>query len=322
MYQSYSLSYFPFESANLFEGCIQPSAVRNDSVAYAFWCRSLYQRLCSVIEFELPEEWKRASDFFEACLFGRGYVAVFDSARYGLTFQPCTISGYDLYYQPTKAQVSNPLLNIELKIGTDTELIRLTNDFHGAVDIIAYYAEKLATIDGAVNMALINSKFAYVLGAKNKAAAQAIKMLFDKVNRGEPLVIYDRAIVEGLGNDEPFEFIDRSGLKNSYITSDLLSDFQTLINQFDSEIGIPTLPAEKRERMITDEAHARDADASARVSLWKESLTRSIDMVNEKFGTDISFRFKYLEENISEENTDESLEDNISRRISEWESAS
>lgn len=323
MYNSYALSYFPYQAQNLFDGVIAPSAVKNDSVAYAFWCRSLYQRLCSIIEFKLPDNWERAHDFFEACLFGRGFCAVFEDKKFGVSFQPASISGYDFYYQPTKAIVSNPLLSKEFEIGKDCELIKLTNDYSGVVDIVAYYAEKLATIDGAVNMSIINSKFAYVLGAKNKAAAQAIKMIFDKVNKGEPLVIYDKTIVEGLGEEEPFEFIDRSGLKNSYITSDLLNDFQTLINQFDTEIGIPTLPAEKRERMITDEAHARDADSSARIALWNESLTKSIDNVNKKFGTDISFRFKFLDQNNTEDqDPEETLDKSIERRLKEWASAS
>lgn len=322
MYNSYALSYFPYQAQNLFDGCITPSAVKNDSVAYAFWCRSLYQRLCSIIEFKLPGNWERAHDFFEAVLFGRGFCAVFDDKKFGVSFQPATLSGYDFYYQPTRAIVSNPLLSKEFEIGNDCELIRLTNDYSGVVDIVSYYAEKLATIDGAVNMSIINSKFAYVLGAKNKAAAQAIKMIFDKVNKGEPLVVYDKTIVEGLGDEEPFEFIDRSGLKNSYVTTDLLYDFQTLINQFDTEVGIPTIPTEKRERMNVDEIHANDADSTARIALWNESLTKSIDVVNAKFGTDISFKFKFLNRG-QEQKTDnvddnETLDESIKRRLSEW----
>lgn len=322
-YVSYSMGYVPYQAANLFEGVIAPSAVKNDSIAYAFWCRSLYQRLCSILEFKLPEDWKRAADFFEAALFGRGYVAVFDTARFGTVFQPCSLSGFDFYYQPTRAIIANPMYSAELKIGSECELIKLTNDYHGAVDIVSYYAEKLATIDGAVNMSIINSKFAYVFGAKNKAASQAVKMIFDKINKGEPLVVYDKSLIEGLGDEEPFEFIDRAGLKNSYITTDLIGDFERLISQFDSEIGIPSFSQEKRERMNNDEIHSGDADASARVSLWKESLKRSIDIVNERFGLDIKFRFKYLEENISPETDDGlTLEESIKRRMEEWESVS
>ena len=296
MYNSFNLNYAPFQTQNLFDGTHIPSAAKNDSIAYAFWCRALFQRLCSTIEFELPENWNRARDFFEACLFGRGFVCVFDSKEFGISFQPASLTGYDFYYQPTQAIVSNPKLSNTFDIGKDCSLIKLTNDYSGVVDVVAYFAEKLATMDGAVNMNIINSKFAYVLGAKNKAAAQAIKKIFDNINKGDPLVVYDKQLVDGLGGEEPFEFIDRAGLKNSYLVSDLLNDMSSILKDFDNEIGIPTMPPEKRERMVTNEVESRNADTSARITLWNECLTNSIKDVNKMFGTDIGFTFKYLDQ--------------------------
>ena len=306
MYNSFSLNYAPFQTQNLFDGTHIPSAAKNDSIAYAFWCRALFQRLCSTIEFELPENWNRARDFFEACLFGRGFVAVFDSKEFGISFQPCSLTGYDFYYQPTQAIVSNPKLSQTFTIGKDCSLIKLTNDYSGVVDVVAYFAEKLATMDGAVNMNIINSKFAYVLGAKNKAAAQAIKKIFDNINKGDPLVVYDKQLVDGLGGEEPFEFIDRAGLKNSYLVSDLLNDMSSILKDFDNEIGIPTMPPEKRERMVTNEVESRNADTSARITLWNECLTNSIKDVNKMFGTDIGFTFKYLDQMNKPEEKEES----------------
>lgn len=304
MYNSYQLNYAPYQMQNLFDGTHIPSAVKYDSVAYAFWCRALFQRLCSVVEFDLPENWKRAKDFFEACLFGRGFVCVFNSKEFGISFQPCTLYGYDFYYQPTQAIVSNPKLSQTFTIGKDCSLIKITNDFSGVVDIVAYYASALAQMSGARDMSIINSKFAYVFGAKNKAAAQAVKQIFDNINKGEPLVVYDKKLIEGIGDEEPFEFIDRNGLKNSYLVTDILNDMSSLLKDFDNEIGIPTMPPEKRERMITDEVTSRNADTSARITLWNECLTNSIKDVNKMFGTDISFNFKYLDAAAPEERSE------------------
>lgn len=308
--------YIPFSLQNVFDGTRHPGAVKNDAAAFLFWCRSLYQRLCSTIEFTgLPDEWERARDLLEATLFYKGFAAVFYDDRFGLSFQPANLYGYDFYYQPTQAIVSNPKLSKTFTIGEDCELIKLTNDFKGVCDIVAYYAEKLATLDGAVNMAIINSKLAYVFGAKNKGAAQAVKMIFDKINAGEPTVVYDTQLTESLGDDQPFEFLDRQSLKNSYITTDLLADAETIINDFNREIGIPTLP-EKRERMITNEAEALTADSSARITLWDECLRNSLNKVNSKFGTNISFKFRFLEDQkeASEDPEDAELE----RRLRSW----
>ena len=303
-----AIQYAPYRLENLFSGVRSPNAVvKNNSEAYWFWFRCLYQRLCSIVEFKLPDNWTRARDYFEALLFSRGYMCVLDDKEFGIVFAECTLSGYDFFYQPTRALVANPLIDrsLELKIGENTNLIKLTNDFRGVLDLCAYFAEKLATIDGAVNMNLINSKFGYLIGAKNKRAANAIEMMFDRMNKGEPLVCYDKSIVEGLGDEDPFVFIDRNSIKNSYITTDLLNDAQTIINQFDTEIGIKSTP-EKRERLISSEVEASNDDTNARISLWRECLTNSIKEVNNMFGLNISFKFKFADGEPDNENSEES----------------
>ena len=178
------------------------------------------------------------------------------------------------------------------------------------MEIVRYYAEKLATLDGAVNMNIINSKFGYMLVGKNKQAAAAIKMAFDKMNRGEPLVVVDKAVFDGLGEDTPFEFLDRSNIGNSYFTDRLLQDSKTLLDSFDTEIGIKVNSApDKKERLIVSELEANQADASSRVSLWDECLSNSIKKVNERFGLDISYKFRFLDGNDGTEAINKDEED-------------
>ena len=309
-----AIQYAPYRLEDFFSGVRTPNPVKNNSEAFWFWFRCLYQRLCSIVEFKLPDDWNRARDYFEAILFSKGFMCVFNDKEFGTVFSNCTISGYDFYYQPTRALVTNPLMKTsrELRVGEDTSFIKLTNDFQGVLDLCAYFSEKLATIDGAVNMNLINSKFGYLIGAKNKAAARTIEQMFDRMNKGEPLVCFDKSIVDGLGDEDPFVFIDRNSIKNSYITTDLLTDAQTIINQFDTEVGIKSTP-EKRERLISSEVEASNDDTNARISLWRECLTNSIKEVNEMFGLDISFKFKFADGEPDKEETDKESED-----IKEW----
>ena len=222
-------------------------------------------------------------------------MPIFERAEVGKTFQPAGLSGYDWYYQPTKAIVSNPLLkeSLELKIGTDCEILKLTPDFFGVWDIISYYAEKLSTLDNAINMSLINNKFAFILGARNKVAGQALKKMLDKINKGEPAVIYDMKLLnDPTDKEEPFQVWERKGsLKESYLTTEQLQDFQTIINSFDAEIGIPTIPYQKKERMVTSEADSRQNDSKARATIWIECLKSSAEKVK-KLYPDITLNFK------------------------------
>ena len=50
---------------------------------------------------------------------------------------------------------------------------------------------KDCSIDVAINSAIINTKFAYVVGAKNKAAASFFKESFLIKSTGEPAVFFD-----------------------------------------------------------------------------------------------------------------------------------
>lgn len=288
---------FDYEQINIAAGSYFPSEVKAyNNVTFAFWERSLFQRSLSVLKFTLPDDWAGTrKDFFMLCLFGLGHLAIFDSDEYGLTFQPCTLSGYDWYYQPTRALIVNPLRSYELTIGENCEILKLTPDFRGIWDIITYYAEKLSSLDAAINMSIINSKFAFMVGAKSKTAAEALKKMLDKVNQGSPAVFYDKTLVSDRKDSAPqFESVNLPNVKENYLLHDQLQDFQTLISNFDAEIGIPTIPYQKKERMVTSEAESRTIDATSRSTVWYETLTGSITAIKKLYpdiALDVTMRY-------------------------------
>lgn len=301
------MSYMPlfYNRLNKIDNSFFPNTVKGrNNLSFAYWERSLFQRACSTLEFELPEQWQgQVKDFFYYCLFRFGYVVVFYDVEYGLTFQPCNLKGYDIYYQPTNAIISNPAFSVKQNmrkyvIGSNCELIKLTPDYMGVWDIIDFYADKLSTLDGAISMSLINNKFAFLIGAKTKAAAESLKKMLDKVNRGEPAVIFDSKLItdDPVTKDTPFQVWDRK-LKENYITTDQLNDFQTLLNNFDAEVGIPTIPYQKKERLVTSEAESRVIDSTSRSIIWYETLQSSIEKVNIMFNSSISCKLRYNEEN-------------------------
>ena len=306
------MSYIPFnyEQINTAAGTFNPSPVKSfNNKTFAFWERALFQRATSVIKSELPDDWDGTiKDFFYWCLFRFGFVAIFDSPEFGLSFQPCNLKGYDFYYQPTGAIIANPLLaeSLDLKIGEECEILKLTPDFRGVWDIISYYAEKLSTLDNAINMSLINNKFAFILGARNKVAGQALKKMLDKVNKGEPAVIYDMKLLnDPTDKVEPFQIWERKNMKDAYLTTDQLKDFQTILNNFDCEIGIPTIPYEKKERMVTEEATSRQLDAQSRSTIWLECLQSSTKRVKKLYPEiKLNFELRYDPEEAENEQPD------------------
>lgn len=302
-----------YDQINAIEGYYTPSMVKSfDNKVFMLWERALFQRAASVIDFDnLPDAWSGAvKDFFIYCLYRFGYVGVFETKENGLIFQPGTLEGYNIFYQPVNFLVNNPHLKIEenkFKIGETCELIKLTPDYKGIWDIIVYYAEKLAVLDNAINMSLINNKFAFMLAAKNKQASEAFKKMLDKVNSGEPAVIYDMKLVnDQQDKSEPWQLWSRDHMKENYLTTMQLADFNTILHNFDKEIGIPTIPVEKKERMITDEANSTVIDAISRSEIWLDTLESSLIRVNSKFNLNIEASRHYKEEvsdNDSRDNT-------------------
>lgn len=301
------MNYTPlnYHNINVGAGTYNPSPVKAyNNRTFGYWVRALFQRATSVIDFELPDTWQgNIKDFFLYCLYKYGYVAVFNYDDVGLVFQPCTLSGYNFYYQPTDAIISNPKYQDTLIIGESCELIKLTPDYVGIWDVIEYYAERFSQLDNAINMSLINCKTPYILGAKNKTASSALKKILDKVNGGEPAVIFDEKLMNDPNSkDTPFQLLELlRNPKEAYLTTDQLMDFRTILDNFDSEIGIPALPYQKKERLVSDEATMRAYDGSARSLTWFNTLTSSINEVKKLYPEIVlNARLHYADFNESE----------------------
>ena len=314
--------YVPFNygQINIAAGTYSPSPIKAyNNASFAYWARSLFQRALSASEIELPEEWSGSiKDFFDYCIFRFGFLPVFDLNDYGTIFNPGTLGGINLFYNPTFAVVANPYIGKSLKLAIGDskvdnsdgvcEILKLTPDYYGIWDIIERYAARLSSLDNAIDMSIVNNKFAFFLGAKNKGMGEALKKMMDKVNKGEPLVVFDAKMGDDPNSkDVPWQSWERN-LKNSYLTTDQLADFKTILHEFDTEIGIRTLPIEKKERMIDAEAKSTDQDALARLDIWIATFNESAKAVNKRFGLNISMKRKEVEDNeLSETDDDRSV---------------
>lgn len=301
------LDFFSEDCANLLDNLHIPNTYFKDSVSYRYWFRSLLHKIDSSIIFTgLPEGWN--NDFFMFCLWVRGFVLVFETKRKelikygtnGIVFQPCYLSGKrDFYYQPTSAIVANPyvsLKNDDFKLGKKAHLLKLTPDFLGVLDILDFYAEKLSELSKGIDMSILNSKLGVIATASNEAQSATLKAIYDKLQKGETLIVWDdltKDSNEVIPRKEPFEIWVQE-LKKNYILTDQLSDLQTILDSFYNEIGLP-VANEKKERLITSEADFASRQSQARISCWVETLKESLDIINKDFNTNIEVH--YVSEN-------------------------
>lgn len=278
---------YSYEDINLRNGTVSPSTIHTANTALReFFTRYLLQKAMSVFKWQLPLTW--AKNYFLYTLFSCGYIAVINTSKYGVIPQHCGLGGYNVFYQPNRAIISNPLLPniIDLEIGRECEIIRLSPDWGGIGDLVGYYADQLALAGEAASINMLNSKVSFCFGADNKSSAESLKKMFDKIASGEPAVFYDTKLNRADGS-KPWETFTQNVGQN-YIVTDILTNMRTIENQFCTEIGLPNANTDKRERMITDEVNANNTETFSRAAMWLENLKEDCKRVNTMFGTEIS----------------------------------
>lgn len=295
---------FTEREINIMESIKVPNTYwKGKSREYQFFFRSLLQKIDSALIFKgLPKDWSQ--DFFLLCLWALGYVAVFKSERFGdketgMAFQPCTLSGFDFYYQPTIAKIANPKYQADLEIHKKCEILKLTPDFFGIFDIIDHWATQLAECSKGIYMGLINAKMPMVLSANNASQAETLKKIYDKVQNGDPLVVWKdqtQQFGEVIPRKDPFEVWNQD-FKQTYVVTNLLDDMQKILDQFYTEIGLP-VAIEKSAHALDQEADFQAAQSQARIACWVATLNESFKQIEATFGLHLEVEYA-REDNVS-----------------------
>lgn len=256
-----------------------------------FFARYLLQKAMSVFKWDLPETWDR--DYFLYVLYGIGYIAVLNTDKYGVIPQQCGLDGYNIFYQPKRALVTNPLLKglRSLDIGTQCTLIKLQPDYGSVMDLVGFYADMMALTAETAGVNLVNSRLSYVFFGKNKNTAESQKKLFDRVASGEPATFVDTALYDvQSGNPSWIPFQQNVG--QNYIAGDALADLRKWEMMFDTDIGIPNANTDKKERLIIDEVNANNVEVTSKADLWLDQLQKSFAQTSKMFGVKLGVEWR------------------------------
>lgn len=285
-----------YDYINIYNSVRQPSTVhcKNANLTWYFK-RYLLQKIISVFEFKgLPETW--AKDYFLYVLFINGYVAIINTDKFGVIPQHCSLHGYDVFYRPTNAVIANPLLRglLQPRIGEECELIRMQPDYCGCWDIVEVYADMLALALEGLGVNLVNSKFAYIFGAEDKAAAESFKKLYDNIQKGDPAVFTGKELFNEQG-ELGIQLLTQN-LQQNYIAGDILDDMAKIDSRFNTDIGIPNVNIAKASGVSQSEVDSNNIDTRSKCELWLETMRDGVEKVNKMFGLDISVALRFKEE--------------------------
>lgn len=316
----------PFDIKNMYNSQVMPSTFHASNTGLSVMLqRYLMQKVLSRFKFYgIPDTW--SENYFKYSIFGYGWVSVLETENFGVIPQNCQLTGFDVFYRPTTAVISNYLipgtsnLLIDYKLPLDLNqeivlaaarsvgesvdgiccLIQMQPNYGSAWDLVVYYADLMATALSSAQTNLQNTKFAHVFIADNKAQAESFKKAFDEIESGNAAVFMDKSLFREDGNPNWVQFCQN--IKNVYVAGDIMEDVKKIEAQFDTRIGIPNVNIAKASGVSSSEVNANNAETMCLCQLWLDTIRDGLQRVNERYGLNISVELSDLEGGASDGN--------------------
>lgn len=288
-----------YDYSNIYDSCYSPSEIHlTDTGIVQYYSRYLLQKCMSVFEWTLPDNWER--NYFLYTLYGWGFLAVINTDKFGVIPQACGLQGYNVFYQPTHAVISNPLIDSTMrpKIGYDCTLIRLQPNYRSVMDIVKYHAQLLGLAYETLTTNLLNSKLAYVATADTKAEAEGLKKLYDEIARGVPAVVHKLGRKKtGLDAEAPPLQLLTQNVGQNYISDDIMTTMRAIERHFLTEVGITTNQTEgRKEHPIEAEIQTAEYESHSNVSIWYDELKKTCAQTRDMFGVNLYVRWRDVDE--------------------------
>lgn len=287
-----------YDYVNSYNSRFRPGTVHcQDTALVWFYQRYLIQKIISVFEFDgLPDDWD--ADYFKYSIFVVGHVEILETRRFGIIPQCGTLGGYNVFYRPSYAMITNPLFRktIRATLGEDCSIIKMQPDYFGAWDIVSHYADLFGLCSDAAGVSLINSKFAYVFASDGKAQAESFKKLYDNIASGQPAQFVDKNMFDEDGR--PKWQLFTQNLKQNYIANDVLNTMINLDSQFNTMVGIPNVNINKASGVSDQEVNANNTQTKTLATFWLEEIKRGLAKTNEMYGLNLSVKLRFEDEEV------------------------
>lgn len=282
---------FNYNYINVLNSLGDPSTVHVKNTGLSqFFKKYLMERAMSVYQWKLPKEINPY--YFKWVLFTYGFICLFRDSKYGILAQQCSFEGYNIYYYPKYALITNPAFKdrtVKREIDKDCILLNLKGDFTGVYDIVSFYSDQLAILYESFGVNALQAKNTDIYGAANKKTAEELKKAFDLVLSGNPTVITSNELF----NEQGEIMMQQFKTVKDYFGTEILDNITEILHNFDAEIGIPTANTKKKERLVTDEVNSQKYEAMSRSEMWLEDLQNECKKAKKLLHIDIDVNFRY-----------------------------
>ena len=216
-----------------------------------------------------------------------GYSFFYNDENFGYVCLPCTITGFNIYNEPTQITINNQIIHKTMKI--EEGVLILNNDLRtGLYSIIMNYASRLSEIETSINTNIYQQKFPFIVEC-SKDNEMSVRQMIKNIHENEPYILVKKKL--------DLMDIKIDDLSVPYVADKLLEDKKKIENELLTLFGLNNV-ADKKERLIVDEANANNDYINRNVDLLYKNRKLACEKINEKFGLNINVkRVNNIEEN-------------------------
>ena len=237
-------------------------------------------------------EWENLPDgietrHIEKPLIEFGYSFFYNDDDYGFVCLPCSITGFNIYNEPTQVTINNQIIHKTMKV--DDGVLILNNDLRtGLYPIIMNYASRLSEIETSINTNIYQQKFPFIVEC-SKDNEMSVRQMIKNIHENEPYILVKKKL--------DLMDIKIDSLTVPYVADNLLDDKKKIENELLTLLGLNNV-TDKKERLIVDEANANNDYINRNVDLLYKNRKIACNKINEKFGLNINVkRVNNIEEN-------------------------
>ncbi len=254
----------------------------------------LWRIFLGSVAVKVPDHW--SIDYFRYNLFTIGTVGVtkFRGVVVPFAYTPTTRNRWKY---PVTVRSSDEVNLGSRTIGKDCEILYLDSATFGGMyaagvdGLLQIYAEKLANADGAIDINLLVSRTPWLFEVESDKEAQDMKGVFYRIMSGVPAVYYKRTRKKESPLERDTPPMQRIPVKENYITTDVLDAKRSIMNEFLTAIGVNNANTDKRERLISNEVDANNAELISAVGLWQDNIDRQIKKAQSMYDIELEVKF-------------------------------
>ena len=232
----------------------------------------------NIFEWEnLPEGME--TRHIEKPLIENGYTFFYNDSEFGYVCLPCSITGFNIYNEPTDITINNQIIHKTLKI--EEGILIQNNDLRtGLYPIIINYVSRLSEIETSINTNIYQQKFPFIIEC-SKDNEYSVRQMMKNIHENEPYILVKKKL--------DLMDIKVDDLSIPYVADKLLDDKKKIENELLTLFGLNNV-GDKKERLIVDEANANNDYINRNVDLLYKNRKLACDKINEKFGLNITVK--------------------------------